>query len=175
MSRIEIPEWVTRMLSSGGEPVRLSDDDFVKLDSFVPKPFQRFVVFPNSPEAKEIERYNTLVTRLVVLRDYNRKLRENGRPSEGNQAPRTSEEALAQGYVQAKVIVALFPDHFSSASALTKYLDNVKRQKLIRCFKETSNRRWVHSGDVLNTLYGEYVAAQKAFAKGHELKRPRGN
>ena len=175
MSRVEIPEWVTRMLSPGGEPVRLSDEDFVKFDSFVPERFQRFIVFPNSPDAKEIERYNTLVTRLVVLRDYNRKLRANAVMVGGSQPPTTVEEAEAQGYVEAKVITTLFHSTFSSSSALTKYLDSDEHKDSIRRFKPFPNRRWVHAADLLKTLFDEETTAADALAKLQGEKKNRRN
>lgn len=175
MADYDIPEWALRLIPPTGEPTRLNDDDYLKLDSLLPNPVRRFWCTPNSPHCAAIDRYNRQIQQLAAIRDYNRKLREQERSVSISDLPKTAEEAEAQGYVEAKVIIALFPSTFTSSSALTKYLDSEEHKDTIRCFKPSLNRRLVHAADVLKSLFLDHEAEQVAVAKVQGDKKQRRN
>jgi hypothetical protein len=140
------------------------------LESFLPGSQRRVVTVPGSPNASAAERYNNLMGQLIILRDYNRKLRENAVPI-GVLPPTTLEAAIAQGFVESKVILELLEAHFRNSSSLSKYLK--AHEKSIRQFRPSNNRRMVCAADFLNTLFEEKQAEDDARSKvvGEEKRR----
>ena len=173
MAKLDIPDWVMKLLSGNGEPYRLSRGDFEKLDAFLPERFSRYMDLSRMSDPK-IERYNSVMSQLMTLRNYNRTLHAAGESSTDD-PPKSVEEAVKQGYVEAKVIYGLFGNRFINQSALTKYLDHADRRDRIRRFKPKGNRRMVHAADFLTVLFAEDEAELKADCKRHDEKPPRRN
>jgi hypothetical protein len=175
LSKYEIPTWVLKLIPPAGELIGLSDEEFLKLDSYLGEKPQYVMEIPEHPEVRERKQFNVNLKQLVALRTYNRKIREQERSVSISDLPKTAEEAEAQGYVEAKVIIALFPSTFTSSSALTKYLDSEEHKDTIRCFKPSLNRRLVHAADVLKSLFLDHEAEQVAVAKVQGDKKQRRN
>lgn len=175
----DIPSWVLPHVPTTGEPTRLSDDDYQKLLAYLPKKPQRVLIFPNTPQRDLIERSNEVRSKLWTLIEYNRLVREQEAASRQNalqaKLPTTVEEALALGYVDCKVIHALFPDRFGNPSKLTQNLDDPGRQDRIRQFKPSQNRRLVCAADLLNVLFSEHELLEAARSHAEGGSPPRRN
>lgn len=174
MSNSNFPQWVLKLLSADGEPYPLSRDDFEKLDAFIPQGLSRRIPLSQFANAQGLDRYDIVKGQLSILHKYNQN-RHAAPEIDHDEPPKDVEQALKKGYIESKVITSLFPDRFSSASALTKYLDHPDRRVRIRTFKPKGNRRMVHAADFLQVSFGEYEAEQKAALKRHGEKPPRRN
>jgi hypothetical protein len=162
------------MVPLDGEPVELSLLDLRKLESLPSVAFRRYAILGNSSQTANAQRHNEIAEKLTVLRNYNRQLQAAGE-SVVAALPTSVEEAVDQGYVEAKVIYGLFGDRFNDQSALSKYLDHADRRDRIRSFKPTRNRRMVHAADFLTELFADDEAELRADCKRHGEKPPRRN
>jgi hypothetical protein len=170
-----LPEWLLQLIPSGGELIRLSEEDYLRMDAFLDSNPRRYMVIPGSPSAAAAENFNRILLQLIPLREYNRKLRENAPAAQAPApilSPTTIEEAVSLGYVDCKVILTAMHFEFASQSALTKYLNE---HDSIRGFKPGPMRRMVHAADFLRTFYEERVAEQKGLAKSRGDKPDRRN
>lgn len=202
---LEVPDWAIRLVPANGEPIRISDEDYLKLKAYLPKkPATHITLNRMQSEQESYARYNKVREQLWMLIEFNHLVREKEAASrqatlrtspltnaEDPQAkrhegassqvaartapPTTVDEALAQGYVECKVIHALFPNRFGNAPKLTYYLDDPKRKDLIRQLKPQLNRRLVCAADFLNVLFQEQELDEAARSRVDGGSPPRRN
>lgn len=178
---LDVPAWAVQLVPANGEPIRISDEDYLKLKAYLPKKPGRHMTLNrlSQSEQERYDRYNDVRATLWILIDFNRGVREQEAASRQNApqtaTPTTVEEALAQGYVDCKVIHALFPDRFGNPSKLTQYLDDPGRQDRIRQFKPSQNRRLVCAADLLNVLFSEHELLEAARSHAEGGSPPRRN
>ena len=151
--------------------MKLSYDDYLKLDAYCQDLRLNGFVMPNSPDQAAVAARNAQSRQIKTLRDYNAALHKN-RNSESECSDADNDQSA---YVPAKIVQTLFLAEFPEFSTLTKYLQDPARCEKIRQRTPAPNRRIIHAADLLRVLFEEHELQQKARAELHGDKPDRRN